>query len=249
MSQNNSVVAFNFQSNEIRTATKEDGTAWFAAKDVSGALGIRWTGHTLDSIPKHWRSMVSYTTHEGKRELTIISEPAVYKLAFRSNKPEAEAFTNWVASEVLPAIRKTGRYELPTLTPEQQRKVQQAIGEKVYATCNKAMYPTYFKHVYGAIKDKFLVGKYNQVPASQFDELIAYVQKVSVGTQFDENTMLHAMDVINMATDISHAIQKITVALVSIQPDLGRLLSNVCILMPKEFEEVKRRLRIEEKAA
>ena len=41
----------------------------------------------------------------------MLSEPAVYKLAFRSNKPEADAFTNWVASEVLPAIRKTGKYE------------------------------------------------------------------------------------------------------------------------------------------
>jgi hypothetical protein len=44
-------------------------------------------------------------------ETRLISEPAVYKLAFRSNKPEADAFTNWVASEVLPTIRKTGRYE------------------------------------------------------------------------------------------------------------------------------------------
>ena len=43
--------------------------------------------------------------------MRVISEPAVYKLAFRSNKPEADAFTNWVASEVLPAIRKTGKYE------------------------------------------------------------------------------------------------------------------------------------------
>lgn len=45
------------------------------------------------------------------RNLIFISEPAVYKLAFRSNKPEADAFTNWVASEVLPSIRKSGKYE------------------------------------------------------------------------------------------------------------------------------------------
>ena len=43
--------------------------------------------------------------------MRVISEPAVYKLAFRSNKPEADTFTNWVASEVLPSIRKTGKYE------------------------------------------------------------------------------------------------------------------------------------------
>jgi hypothetical protein len=41
----------------------------------------------------------------------------VYKLAFRSNKPEADAFTNWVASEVLPAIRKTGGYRASPKQP------------------------------------------------------------------------------------------------------------------------------------
>lgn len=48
------------------------------------------------------------------QSLKVISEPAVYKLAFRSNKPEADEFTNWVASEVLPAIRKTGGYQAQT---------------------------------------------------------------------------------------------------------------------------------------
>jgi hypothetical protein len=42
--------------------------------------------------------------------MIVINEYAVYKLVFRSNKPEADAFTNWVASEVLPSIRRTGVY-------------------------------------------------------------------------------------------------------------------------------------------
>lgn len=54
------------------------------------------------------------------RDLVIISEPAVYKLAFRSNKSEADAFTNWVVSEVLPAIRKSGRYTPPAAMNEKQ---------------------------------------------------------------------------------------------------------------------------------
>lgn len=44
--------------------------------------------------------------------MKTISEPAVYKLAFRSNKPEADRFTNWVASEVIPALRRQGKYEI-----------------------------------------------------------------------------------------------------------------------------------------
>jgi prophage antirepressor-like protein len=41
----------------------------------------------------------------------FLTESGVYKLAFKSNKPNAEAFTNWVADEVLPTIRRTGKYE------------------------------------------------------------------------------------------------------------------------------------------
>jgi prophage antirepressor-like protein len=48
-----------------------------------------------------------------ENELTCITEAALYKLAFRSNKPAADAFTNWVASEVLPSIHKTGQYVSP----------------------------------------------------------------------------------------------------------------------------------------
>lgn len=103
---------FQFKGFSIRTQV-EESQVWFAAKDVCAALGITWTGHSLSAIPADWQRVVKLTTlRRGAQGLRVISEPAVYKLAFRSNKPEADAFTNWVASEVLPAIRKTGKYEV-----------------------------------------------------------------------------------------------------------------------------------------
>ena len=45
--------------------------------------------------------------------MTVINEAGLYKLAFRSNKPEAEQLTDWVASEVMPSIRKHGAYMTP----------------------------------------------------------------------------------------------------------------------------------------
>ncbi len=113
---------FDFKGHQIRTVT-QNGQPWFVARDVAAALEIGWSGHTLDSVPAPWRGMVKLTTRQKndrmvQQNTAIISEPAVYKLAFRSNKPEAEEFTNWVASEVLPAIRKTGRFEAqPAPTP------------------------------------------------------------------------------------------------------------------------------------
>lgn len=48
-----------------------------------------------------------------------LTESGVYKLVFKSNKPQAEKFSNWVTDEVLPSIRKHGAY----LTPDKVEEV------------------------------------------------------------------------------------------------------------------------------
>ena len=49
----------------------------------------------------------------GSQSVIVVSEPGVYRLVFRSRKPEAERFKRWLAHEVLPQIRKTGRFGSP----------------------------------------------------------------------------------------------------------------------------------------
>lgn len=101
----------------IRTQQVND-EPWFVAKDVVAALGIGWNGTTLASIPDEWKGMRTFRTSSsgtrggGEQMLTVINEAALYKLAFRSNKPQADAFVNWVDGEVLPAIRQTGQYRI-----------------------------------------------------------------------------------------------------------------------------------------
>jgi prophage antirepressor-like protein len=103
-----------FESRPIRAVVDEKGAPWFSARDVCTALGIAWSGRTLDSVPNDWqRVMKLITLRRGLQPMRVISEPAVYKLAFRSNKPEADRFTNWVASEVIPALRRDGAYAMP----------------------------------------------------------------------------------------------------------------------------------------
>ena len=51
--------------------------------------------------------------------MNFINESNLYKVIFQSRKPQAERFTEWVTSEVLPTIRKTGGYSLPQ-TPEEK---------------------------------------------------------------------------------------------------------------------------------
>ena len=136
--ENSSLSPFTFQNTTIRTQL-EEGTLWFVAMDVCAALGIVWkagkgagNSGTLAAIPAEWQGLRKFLTPGGTQQLRTITEPAVYKLAFRSNKPEADAFTNWIASEVVPSIRKTGKYEVPQnvdslITPDQQCTLQAMV--------------------------------------------------------------------------------------------------------------------------
>ena len=56
-------------------------------------------------------------TNGGTQELTFVSEPNLYRVIFRSNKEQAKQFQDWVFSEVLPQIRRTGVYEGQAPTP------------------------------------------------------------------------------------------------------------------------------------
>lgn len=88
-----------------------DGEPWMVGKDVAKALGYE---NTRDAIAKHVdeedKGVAKCDTLGGKQELTIINESGMYALIFGSKLPKAKEFKHWVTSEVLPAIRKTGRY-------------------------------------------------------------------------------------------------------------------------------------------
>ena len=96
----------------IRTTTDEQGQPLFVGKDVAKALGY---GNTTKAIRDHVddedKGVNELFTPGGKQELTCINESGLYSLIFSSKLPTAKQFKRWVTGEVLPAIRKTGRYE------------------------------------------------------------------------------------------------------------------------------------------
>ena len=99
---------FQFSELDVRTAVDAEDNVWFCAKDVCGALDITWTTVTLDNMPNEWFMGLKLSTIKGEREAIFINEPGLYRLIFRSNKPKAVEFSNWVCAEVLPTIRKNG---------------------------------------------------------------------------------------------------------------------------------------------
>ncbi|MFC0858894.1 Bro-N domain-containing protein [Pasteurella multocida] len=105
--------AFNFKSSQVRVITDPNQEFWFCGSDVCYILGYK---NAPDALAKHCKQggiAKRYTpTQSGEQEMIFINEPNLYRLIIKSRKPEAEPFETWVFEEVLPQIRKTGKYEV-----------------------------------------------------------------------------------------------------------------------------------------
>ncbi|MGJ0489625.1 BRO-N domain-containing protein [Methylobacter sp.] len=99
---------FQFIEQDIRTATDENDNIWFCAKDVCSVLDITWNGSTLENMPEKWVTMLKLRTVTGEKNAIFINEPGLYRLIFRSNKPKAIEFSNWICEVVLPELRRNG---------------------------------------------------------------------------------------------------------------------------------------------
>lgn len=88
-----------------------DGEPWFVAVDVCRALDIVNVSGASERLDDDEKGIVLTDTLGGYQKLLIVSEPGLFKLILRSDKPNAKQFTRWITHEVLPQIRRTGRYE------------------------------------------------------------------------------------------------------------------------------------------
>ena len=108
--------------NELQTFTSaafgsvriidKGGQPWFVGKDVAEILGYK---DTSDAMKKHVdiedKLTRRFADSGQNREMYIINESGLYSLILSSKMPKAKEFKRWVTSEVIPAIRKTGKYE------------------------------------------------------------------------------------------------------------------------------------------
>ena len=118
------VFTFNPSNQPVRVETI-GGEPWFVAKDVCDALSLTNITETLNRLDDD-EKLTSVILNSGQgRQMWLVNESGLYNLIFQSRKPEAKAFRKWVTSEVLPSIRKTGRYEL--------RKTKQGCAQKRHA--------------------------------------------------------------------------------------------------------------------
>ena len=115
----NEVQLFNFENHEVRSLLLNN-EPWFVGKDVADVLGYK---NTKDALAKHVDAedkLGSQIATSGQnRNMTIINESGLYSLVLSSKLPSAKKFKRWVTSEVLPALRKTGQYQVKELSGQE----------------------------------------------------------------------------------------------------------------------------------
>lgn len=110
---------FNYQDTPVRTVVI-DGEPWFVLADLAKVLGIRDVQRLNSRLDDGVRQTHPIQDSLGRTQnATIVSEPGMYEVVIRSDKPEAVAFRRWITSEVLPQIRRTGSYGVPALSEDE----------------------------------------------------------------------------------------------------------------------------------
>jgi hypothetical protein len=124
---------FAFQQNQVRVLVLEE-EPWFVAKDVAKVLEYADTRRMIDLVDEEDKQIInpqkidvakiaeSFSSNTFK--VSVINESGLYAVIFGSTKQSAKTFKKWVTSEVLPQIRKTGKYEAKPLTPGELLKIQ-----------------------------------------------------------------------------------------------------------------------------
>lgn len=151
---------------QVRTI-EIDNEPWFVGKDVAVALGYSDPAKAIRvHVDDEDKGVDEMATPGGKQNITIINESGLYSLILSSKLPTAKDFKRWVTKEVIPSIRKTGGYQMPS-TPEQRIAAALIDAQRILAEYEEKNQALAMENSALAV-DKAIM----QPKADYFDELV-----------------------------------------------------------------------------
>jgi prophage antirepressor-like protein len=195
MAAQSPVVSFNFVAQSVRIVMRDDDP-WFVAVDVCAALTLANPSQALSKLDDDECQVVDFSTlHnvEGVvnqqvnpgQKINIINESGLYSLILTSRKPEAKKFKKWVTSEVLPAIRKTGRYVAPHVAPHVAPVAyisgaeESELSHRIWQLARPFYMEGSIKHwLYQYVNALAGVHRRQFIPARQFPEVLAMLNSL-----------------------------------------------------------------------
>ena len=179
-------MSFSFENMPVRTLGNPE-TPLFVAIDVVKALGFK---DTINPIKRHVDPedliKVEIETSGGRQTVNAVNESGLYALIFGSKLESAKRFKRWVTSEVLPAIRRTGRYETDQsalITTTEQYEIRKAI--KSRAKNSSVHYQT----VYNALYDYFKIASYKDLRHDQMKAALTLIETCTLKPQLPAPTL------------------------------------------------------------
>ncbi|MBD9675526.1 Bro-N domain-containing protein [Pseudomonas sp. PDM18] len=194
------VIPFEFGRQQVRTLLV-DGQPWFVAADVSAALDYRMAADMTRNLDDDERGTQIVRTPSKNQhgefgsvdqEMLVINESGLYSAILRSRKPEAKRFKKWVTAEVLPAIRKHGRYEdagkMATLLDEvigmsELGVIKGVIRDKAQAVPADRR-QGFQLAMHNRLHTRFNVPRTELIPARQFEAACNFIAAYSVSGEW-----------------------------------------------------------------
>ena len=175
MSNQTQLSTFNFESKSIRTLAINN-EPWFVAKDVCDAIGLTNSRMSLIALDEDEKGVSLIYTPSGQQEMNIVSESGMYTLILRCRDAVKKGsiphrFRKWVTAEVLPTIRKTGKYESKTSVNDRtglRNAVNMLVSKKGLI----------YSDAYHLIHQRFNVESIEDLTLEQLPQAVEYVHRI-----------------------------------------------------------------------
>ena len=178
MSNQTQLSTFNFESKSIRTLAINN-EPWFVAKDLCDTLKISNVSDALLKLDDDEKTTIGLTDSQagnGAQSLSLVSESGMYTLILRCRDAVKKGsvphrFRKWVTAEVLPAIRKTGKYESKT-TVDDRTGLRNAVNMLV---SKKGLI---YSDAYHLVHQRFNVESIEDLTLEQLPQAVEYVHRI-----------------------------------------------------------------------
>ena len=175
MSNQTQLSTFNFESKSIRTLAINN-EPWFVAKDVCDAIGLTNSRMSLIALDEDEKGVSLIYTPSGQQEMNIVSESGMYTLILRCRDAVKKGsiphrFRKWVTAEVLPTIRKTGKYESKTSVNDRtglRNAVNMLVSKKGLI----------YSDAYHLVHQRFNVESIEDLTLEQLPQAVEYVHRI-----------------------------------------------------------------------
>ncbi|NMZ09591.1 hypothetical protein HBO37_30120 [Pseudomonas proteolytica] len=185
------IIPFSFGKRQVRTLLINDQPC-FVATDVCEALAIVNTARALSRLDDDEKGTHAVSTLGGTQNLSVVNESGLYSLILTSRKAEAKIFKKWVTAEVLPAIRKHGRYDdhgkMTTLMDELIGMSELNVIKGLIRDKSKAV-PADQRQgfqlvMHNRLHTRFNVPRTELIPAAQFEQACNFIGSYALEGEF-----------------------------------------------------------------